>query len=79
MKAAHLALRNSKGAPFWQLDLGLVFVTAQSQTFDAMTDTALEEWTLAYGSAKETFNFSVGNAPNSISQVWNQVANAEMP
>src|SRR3954470_2612390 len=53
-KAAHLTLRSGKNnPPFWLLDLGFVFVTAVSQTFDPATDMPLEEWTLAYGSAKE--------------------------
>lgn len=77
-RAAHLTLRSGKNnPPFWLLDLGLVFVTAVSQTFEAATDMPLEEWTLAYGSAKETFSPNGITGPGSIIQGWNQVTNSE--
>ena len=78
-KAAHLALRRDKnGPPFWQLDMNVVFVTGQSQTFDAATDMPLEEWTLVFGSVKETFTAGGNNGvPTTVSQGWNQVTNSE--
>src|SRR4051812_38410127 len=76
-KAAHLTLRSGKNnPPFWLLDLGLVFVTAVSQTFEPANEIPLEEWTLVYGSAKETFSPNGTTGPGSIIQGWNQVTNS---